>query len=221
MARGGRKRSTAARTGARGRISDRSRDRLFDAACTEFAARGFAGASVDRIAGLAHLNKAMIYYHFSSKAALYQEILRDMFSAVRARVQVVADSPIGPEEKVRHFVTAIAAEAEARPHFPSIWFREIAEGGTHLDHATLQEIAAVVGTLGDVVEEGVREGRFKRASTLLLHSSIVAPLLLFFASTGLRRRLERAGLPGAAQPGRDQVVEFVSRLALGVLKGRV
>jgi TetR/AcrR family transcriptional regulator len=221
MARGARKRRTTRRPGARGRISDGSRDRLFDAACAEFAARGFAGASVDRIAALARLNKAMIYYHFSSKAALYQEILRDMFSAVRARVQVVADSPIGPEEKVRQFVTAIAAEAEARPHFPPIWFREIAEGGTHLDDATLQELAAVVRTLGDVVEEGVRRGRFKRASTLLVHSSIVAPLLLFFASTGIRRRLERAGLAGAAQPGRDEVVGFVSRLALGVLQGRV
>src|SRR5687768_16443918 len=59
-----------------------SRERLFAAAATEFAARGFAGASVDRIARAAGLNKAMIYYHFTSKAALYRAILREMFEAV-------------------------------------------------------------------------------------------------------------------------------------------
>src|SRR5688572_8933865 len=67
-----------------------SRERLFAAAATEFAARGFAGASVDRIAGAAGLNKAMIYYHFTSKAALYRDILREMFEAVARRVSDTA-----------------------------------------------------------------------------------------------------------------------------------
>ncbi|HXT27923.1 MAG TPA: helix-turn-helix domain-containing protein, partial [Vicinamibacterales bacterium] len=52
-----------------------SRDRVFAAAAAEFAARGYAGANVDRIARAARLNKAMIYYHFKSKGDLYREIL--------------------------------------------------------------------------------------------------------------------------------------------------
>src|SRR5438093_3378300 len=106
-----------------------SRRRLFEAAAAEFAARGYAGANVDRIARAARLNKAMIYYHYKSKAALYREILRDMFEAVRTRVTAVAASVAAPEDKIRAYVDAIAAEAEARPHFPPIWLRELAEGG--------------------------------------------------------------------------------------------
>src|SRR6188474_1140664 len=109
-----------------------SRERLFAAAAAEFAARGFAGANVDRIARAAHVNKAMIYYHFGSKAALYREILGDMLRAVGERVRAVAASAATPEEKLRQFVAAIADAAEARPHFPPIWFREIAEEGAHL-----------------------------------------------------------------------------------------
>jgi AcrR family transcriptional regulator len=124
-----------------------SRHRLFEAAASEFAAKGFAGASVDRIAAAARLNKAMIYYHFKSKAHLYREILRDMFSAVERRVADTAASAVTPEDKVRGFVAAIAAEAEARPHFPPIWFREIADGGAHLDGPTVRHIAGVVKTL--------------------------------------------------------------------------
>src|SRR5688500_11835946 len=104
-----------------------SRERLFAAAAAEFAARGFAGANVDRIARAAHVNKAMIYYHFGSKAALYREILGDMLRAVGERVRAVAASAATPEEKLRQFVAAIADAAEARPHFPPIWFREVAD----------------------------------------------------------------------------------------------
>src|SRR6185436_16727183 len=114
-----------------------SRDRVFAAAAAEFAARGYAGANVDRIARAARLNKAMIYYHFKSKDALYREILRDMFGAVRTRVAAVAASHASPEDKLRAYVAAIADEAEARPHFPPIWLREIAEGAGHVDASTI------------------------------------------------------------------------------------
>src|SRR5215207_4743635 len=109
-------RTTASSRRQRSGLEAGSRERLFAAAATEFAARGFAGASVDRIARAARVNKAMIYYHFTSKAALYREILRDMFEAVSARVVVMARSPIDPADKIRAFVEAIATEAEARPH---------------------------------------------------------------------------------------------------------
>ena len=90
---------------------DPSRDRLFAAAATAFAAHGFAGTSVDRIADAARLNKAMIYYHFGSKAGLYREILRDMFAAVGARARTVAASDLAPSDKIRVFVDTFAAEA--------------------------------------------------------------------------------------------------------------
>src|SRR5690349_5147734 len=92
-----------------------SRDRVFAAAAAEFARRGYAGANVDRIARAARLNKAMIYYHFKSKAALYREILRDMFGAVRRAVADVETSSAPPADKICRYVEAIAAAAEARP----------------------------------------------------------------------------------------------------------
>ncbi len=199
--------------------ADPSRDRVFAAAATAFAARGFAGTSVDRIAAAAGLNKAMIYYHFRSKAALYREILRDMFAAVGARVRAVAASGLAPADKVNQFIDTFATECEARPHFPPIWFREIAEGGPHLDEATLGDMTGVVKALGSIIEEGVRAGVFRPISPLLVHAGIVGPVLLFFASAGIRRRVERAGVRGAATLTRDEVVAHVQRVALGLLEG--
>lgn len=200
---------------------DSSRQRLFQAAAAEFAQQGFAGGNVDRIAKAAGLNKAMIYYHFQNKAELYREILRDMFRSVEARVRQTAESGAPPDLKVRAFVEAIALEAEARPHFPPIWFREIADGGTHLDHDTVSRIANIVRMLAGIIQEGVAAGRFRPVSPLLVHGGIVGPLLLYFASGGLRLRVDRAGVSGAAGFGRDEVIAHIQRVALGTLEGRI
>jgi TetR/AcrR family transcriptional regulator len=209
---------------ARPRRSTRSdpgtRDRLLAAAASEFAARGFAGANIDRIAAAAGVTKAMIYYHFTSKADLYRHILADMFGAVEARVREVAASAAAPHDKVRRFVESIAIEAEARPHFPPIWFREIAEGGAHLDARTLRTMSGVVRTLGGIIDEGVRQRQFRPINPLLVHAGVVAPLLLFFASDRLRARLKKAGIPTAGI-GHDEVIAHVQRIALGTLEGRL
>ena len=197
-----------------------TRDRLCHAAAVEFAARGFAGANVDRIAAAARLNKAMIYYHFTNKASLYREILRDMFDAVGARVREVAASDAVPDQKIRQFVSAIAIEAEARPHFPPIWFREIAEGGAHLDAGTLRHMGGIVAALGQIIAEGVRLGRFSPVNPLIVHAGIVAPLLLFFASEGIRQRLQKAGIP-AADVKRDAVIAHIENVALATLQGKL
>ena len=199
--------------------SARSRQRLLTAAAVEFASRGFAGGSVDRIARAARVNKAMIYYHFGSKAALYREILRDMFEAVSLRVGEAARGTAAPEDKIRAFVDAFATEAEARPHFPPIWFREIAEGGAHLDPATLGSMSGVLKSLGHILREGHLAGRFQRINPLLVHAGIIGPILLFFASGSLRGRLEQAGVPGIATVSREDVVAHVQRVALIALEG--
>jgi AcrR family transcriptional regulator len=198
-----------------------SRDRVFAAAANEFAARGYAGANVDRIARAARLNKAMIYYHFKSKAALYREILRDMFGAVRERVGTVAASDAGPEAKIRAYIAAIADEADARPHFPSIWLREIAEGAGHVDEVTLRYVREVLAALGGIIAEGVRAGRFQPAHPLLVQGGIIAPLMFFLATAPLREKIARAGVDGIAGISRDMVVSHIQRLTLAQLEGKI
>src|SRR5436190_2222646 len=159
----------------------------------------------------------MIYYHFTSKAALYREILRDMFGAVGVRVAAVAAS----EDKVRAYIAAIAREAEARPHFPPIWLREIAEGAAHVDAVTLGYVREVLGALGAIIGEGVRAGRFQPAHPLLVQGGIIAPLMFFLATAPLRRKIARAGVEGIPAISRDTVVAHIQRLTLAQLEGKI
>jgi AcrR family transcriptional regulator len=194
-----------------------SRDRLLAAAAVEFSARGFDGAKVDRIARQAGVNKAMLYYHFGSKAALYQAILLDVFSTIAARVADARREGGTADVQVRRFVRAVAATMAAHPHFPGVWLREMSEGGRHLTSAVVAQLTGVLGTLGAILESGRRDGRFHGAHPLMVQLSIVGPLLLFAVSGDVRARFA-SRMPRALRAlDRHDVVAYVEEAALAAL----
>ncbi len=194
-----------------------SRTRILAAAAHEFAARGFDGANMDRLARAARLNKAMIYYHFRSKAALYSEIFREFIRAVLDRIRAVDESDAPPADKIRAFVRAIAAEAQIRPHFPPMWLREIAGGSRHVDQATVGLIAQIPATLARIVAEGVANGEFRPAHPLLLHFGIVGPLILYHVSEPIRARLNRTSFGAVPPIEPEAVLEQIVQSTLAAL----
>lgn len=70
------------------------RRKILDAALKDFAEHGFEGARVDRIARSAGINKAMIFYYFSSKQNLYRTVIKDVLHDFIPKVQkVIMESP--------------------------------------------------------------------------------------------------------------------------------
>src|SRR5882757_17176 len=116
-----------------GRPATVSPARILAAAALEFAARGFAGARVDRIARRARVNKAMIYYHFRSKQELYRALLRQTFTMAADRFQAIGAGEGSPADKVDRVVAGMAALIRDHQFVPAIMLREVAEGGAHLD----------------------------------------------------------------------------------------
>lgn len=194
-----------------------TRARLLAAAAAEFAARGFDGAKVDRIAARARINKAMLYYHFGSKADLYREILRATFAGVGAAVAEVRARGGPPERQIQGLVDAVVREAATRPHFPAIWLREMAEGGRHLDNETMAGVQLVLETLARILADGRRAGRFGPAHPFVTHLCIVAPILFFAASGPLRERVGRLLPQAPVLPPLDEVAAHVTQATLAAL----
>lgn len=73
------------------RDAEATKARIFDAATSEFAAYGIAGARVDRIAQNAHANKQLIYAYFGDKKKLFYKVLDRQLVEVAASVTVDID----------------------------------------------------------------------------------------------------------------------------------
>ncbi len=162
---------------------------ILDAASVEFAARGFAGARVDRIARRARVNKAMLYYHFRNKQELYRTLLRDYFSRAARRVADVASGPGTSVDKLDRVVDAIAQLVNDHAEFPAIMLREVAEGGAHLDADTLRTLVSVPRAFFAIVEEGVAAGAFRPVHPIVVYFSTLAPLIFFLAAGRIRSEI--------------------------------
>jgi AcrR family transcriptional regulator len=63
-----------------------TRSKILKAALTEFSLNGLSGTRVDNIARGAKVNKAMIFYYFSSKDNLYKEVLKTALKEISKEV---------------------------------------------------------------------------------------------------------------------------------------
>src|SRR5215469_2886002 len=72
--------------------SQRSRAAILAAAERLFAASGLDGTRTETIAAEAGVNKALLYYYFKSKDALYEAVLENYVSEFFDRAATVLDS---------------------------------------------------------------------------------------------------------------------------------
>jgi AcrR family transcriptional regulator len=82
----------------RKRDSERTRERILDAAVVEFGEHGFAGARISAIARRAGVNEQLISYYFDSKEGLYR--------ALQQRWQLISADASRPELPIADVVAA-------------------------------------------------------------------------------------------------------------------
>jgi len=87
-------------TEAQAERSAETRGRILDAALSEFAGNGLAGARTEHIAAAAGVNKALIYYYFESKEKLYSAALEMVSARVRDRSMAVFLREASPGERL-------------------------------------------------------------------------------------------------------------------------
>jgi AcrR family transcriptional regulator len=191
---------------------------VFRAAAEAFSARGFDSVGVDEIAATAGVNKAMIYYHFSDKLALYRAVVRDMLRHAAERVARIADQPQPAADRLQAFIAAFVELADARPWFPTLMLRELAEGGPHLDAETLELMRAVFIAFVRIVQDGRSAGDFGRVNPVLAYLSTIGPLLLNAARERAARRPGRSQLPMFVEVPHGELTAHMQRVALNMLR---
>jgi len=163
-----------------------SPDRILAAAAAEFAARGFGGAPVDRIARRARVNKAMLYYHFHSKQELYRSLLRQHFTLAAERLRTIAAGAGSAPEKLDRVVAGLAGFVGEHESFPAIMLREVAEGGAHLDRETLRALVSVPQAFFAIVHDGIASGELRAVHPVFAYFSTLAPIVFFLAAGRIR-----------------------------------
>lgn len=204
------------RTGRRQRRAD-TRERILKAALAEFAARGYDATSVDRLARRAHVNKALIYYYFRSKLALYRTLVGEQVRRLIDRLHVIREADERADDKLDRYVAALIEYLDDRRELPPLMLRELADGGRRLDGSTLRLLLGFLPILRDIIAQGRTEGVFGTADPLLTHFVLMGSTIFFTGNAPIRRRVLQLGL---AQPPMEiePFVRHLQAVARGTLR---
>src|SRR6201981_932975 len=154
------------RLGTRGQ-PEQSRAAILKAAVREFAREGVAGARTDAIALSAGVNKALLYYYFKDKEALYQAVLDDVFSGVRMAIQNALSLDLAPRERLAAYVRAHFDYIASNPLYPRIVHAEFLRAGrnpSRLEHIVQQYFRPLFLEISALLEEGAKRGDFRRVN---------------------------------------------------------
>src|SRR5271157_3462031 len=116
------------RLGSRGR-PEQSRASILEAGVLEFSREGVAGARTDAIARAAKVNKALLYYYFKDKEALYDAVLDQVFGGLLACVGAVLSRDLPPRQKILAYAGAHFDYVASHPLYPRIVQGEMMRAG--------------------------------------------------------------------------------------------
>jgi AcrR family transcriptional regulator len=158
--------------------------RILDAALSEFATRGFAGARVDVIASQARSNKRMLYAYVGNKDALWLATLEAVYAAKRQEERELATATLSPEEAMRALIRFNFRYHVEHPEFVALVNNENLMGARMLRRSKRvpQLYSPLLETLTEVLRRGQRAKVFRGGvDPMQLYISIAA-LGYFFCS---------------------------------------
>lgn len=207
--------STHSRLGTRGHPEE-SRAAILKAAIKEFAEHGIAGARTDAIAQAARVNKALLYYYFKDKEAIYEAVLDHVFSGLRDTVVPVLESNAPPREKLLNYLGAYFDYIAANPRFPRVvqgeWIRTGTERTPQMQRIAREYFRPIYQKLGEVMQQGIAAGEFRPVDTMHFVPSMVAIIVFYFSAAPVIKSLMKIDplAPERIAERRAFVMDFIS-----------
>lgn len=167
------------------------RERILDIAEEEFADRGLSGARVARIAERAAVNKAMLYYYYGNKSALYGAVLERMADRIGALVErSLASGEHDPAARLRAFSRGYAEIIMGRPQFIRILMRELLDGGERIEPVVVPRLQRLAERVFHAIHEGQQAGTLREdVPAHFVPLLLISPYVLYTAAGPVVRHM--------------------------------
>jgi AcrR family transcriptional regulator len=160
------RRAGRAKRPARARARDpvATRQRILEAARTEFARLGLSGARVDAIAARAKANKRMLYHYFGGKRDLFLAVLEDAYGAIRAAERKLDLEHLEPRQALATLVTFTWTYYLKHPELLTLVNSENLHKARHLKKSKVigEMHEHLVAMIAGLLQRGAEQGVFRR-----------------------------------------------------------
>jgi len=125
-----------------------------------FARKGYHSCRVGEIAEEAGVAYGLVYHYFRSKEEVLEEIFRDTWTQMLARIREVADSGEPADEQVRRVTALLLRTWRRDPDLVRVLVREVTRSPEQLKRQ-IDEIGHAYQALGEIVVNGQKSGEFR------------------------------------------------------------
>lgn len=195
--------------------SDATRKSILRAAIREFSVHGLAGARTDAIAASAKVNKALLYYYFKSKTALYNAAIQGVATATAERALAALDPKHSAGERLLRTALSHFDRVLTQRDFQSLMQQEM----IRMRRGESESLSAIVDTvfkpllrkLEQAVHEGIEKGELCPMDWLqVVYSALGANVFYFLSAPMMRLMLGGdAFTPAAVESRRKSAVQFL------------
>lgn len=197
--------------------SDESRDRILRAAIQEFSERGLAGARTADITRAAGVNKALLYYYFRDKEALYQAALSEVAVHAADSALAVLNGDGSPGERLLRFTLQHFDRVLCHQAFQSLMQQEMVRfrqgRRSAISIIAKKAFAPIFERAKQLVQDGIRSGELCGVDVMQMLYSALGGNVFYFLSApmiGLIDGVDPLG-PEAIPVRRRVTVEFLGQ----------
>jgi AcrR family transcriptional regulator len=154
-------------------LTARRRHEILGTAVRLFAEQGYEAASLDDIARELGFTKGVIYHYFPSKGTLLREAIAETIEPALARQQVIVDSSLPSEEKLRRLVYDWVYDVLFDYQQYLVVLSDRAVLSRRQDAADRVRPRRFVQQYRTVIQEGVRDGSFRQVDPGVAAQTVV------------------------------------------------
>lgn len=197
--------------------ADQTRDRILQAAIREFSEHGLAGARTSAIAEAARVNKALLYYYFRDKEALYTAALEEVAGKVAGDAIAVLRLDCSPGERVLRFALQHFDRIFTHHGFQALMQQEMVRFRTGQSNAMriIAEKAFVPmwGIALDNVRQGIDSGELCKVDPMqMMYAGLGANTFYFLSAPMVRLIADIDPLePSALVTRRASAIEYLGQ----------
>ena len=193
------------------RNSRKSRAAILEAAGRIFAEQGLAGARTDAIADAAGVNKALLYYYFNSKDALYRAVLEEQLTGFHVKAVALLSRPGPAAQILLQYVGEHFDFIRAHPHYPRLFQRMMLSGDPRGERLVAERMLPLAQRLAALLRRGMRDGELREYDVLHTAISLVALTVFYFNSAPIIRLVsgEEPFSPANMKKRKAEVLAFI------------
>ncbi len=186
-----------------------------------FSKKGYSSTSMEELASMCDLNKAMIFYYFDSKQGLYEAVIVEVLDEIYKHLAKENEKIDDPKQELSNFITTFASFSDSHPYLPSLLLKELSDSGAKIPKTLFSHMKKLYTLFTDILKRGEKSGDFFDVIPMIVYFMIMGTLNLMVTTKSLRDMAhEMDGLDTCSTCDMDEISDYIDKKVQKLLKDK-